>query len=212
MEDRGALKIDTISEFGQLGDSFGTYNALITTITLICILYSIRQQHDEITAAASDLEIQRIESAERNRVARLTAKLNALPMLIEIELERCRDYSDEKKQVRPLPRGDLFRATPSVQHTKAYLRMYKERREAAKFLRDFQGEKSGPIPEYVIREYGPNPRIDFTIINQASHEDIAFQSVEHLRDLLEELDKVYKEISLEQTSPANIKPPSPPSA
>lgn len=168
----------SVEQFGQLGDSFGTFNALITSLTLICILYSIKQQQHEIEMNKREAECQRRESLDRFRLEKLRARLESLPSLISIERQRCSFYTG-KGPFQILPRTAVFDAIPSIEFLAIYLENIKPDYDFYSGVLKGNSEIKSDDPDVVVK---------------AKEYMVAYQCILRLKRLITELDEVYAEI------------------
>jgi hypothetical protein len=70
-------RLGSIATYGQIGDTFGSVNALFTGLALIGLIYTLKLQHDQ-------LAIQQKESSREAREQFLTARLNAQAAALQV--------------------------------------------------------------------------------------------------------------------------------
>ena len=101
---------------GQFGDMFGTLNPLFSGLALFGVIYSIHLQSQELALQREELTNNRLElkrsadaqeAAQRAlnqqlEAARISAQLEALPMLIRAALDELRTEFPGTINLRPL--------------------------------------------------------------------------------------------------------------
>jgi hypothetical protein len=66
-----------IENYGLVGDTFGSVNALFTGLALVGLVYTVSLQRTQTQAQVEQIQLQRVESSRQAREQFLTARLNA---------------------------------------------------------------------------------------------------------------------------------------
>jgi hypothetical protein len=96
-----------LESYGQLGDVFGSVNALFTGLALVGLVYTVFLQHKQTDALEQQLLHQKEESSRQARELFLTVRLNTLVASIQVQSAQHSALCSDPN----MPRGKLAEAS-----------------------------------------------------------------------------------------------------